>query len=363
MKMKSEGKMNIHVIFTGGTIGSSVKADGRVSDDERRYYLLEKYEEQFRISKETEAVSFTCREPYRILSENLSAHHWNLLFDTIRTIQENAVKTGESGGIIITHGTDTLAFTAAMLSLQFAKAPLPMVLVSAAYVLDDPRTNGVLNFHGAVRLLQHLVKLRRSGENHLRNHVLVSYANEGCQPVFYYGDSLLAHQTFSADLACVKGGIFGWLERDEVVENSISPKNSPEAEEKDEVAAYLMQIPCENMQENTSFSFYNKIITLQEESPVLWLRQHVGMSYPAVSRTIKAVLLESYHSGTICISRELECFAKEMQKKQIPIYVVGYDEAGAEYETISAYRRMGIRTIKNQSPIYVYCGLWLYYFC
>ena len=362
MKMESEEKMNINVIFTGGTIGSSVKADGSVSDDQRSYYLLEKYEKEYPCSKESEAVSFSCREPYRILSENLSAHHWNLLFEMIRTIQENAAETGERGGIIITHGTDTLAFTAAMLSLQFAKAPLPMVLVSAAYVLDDPRTNGVQNFHGAVRLLQHLEKLRKSGENHLRNHVLVSYANEGCQPVFYYGDSLLAHRTFSADLACVKGGIFGYLEQEEVVEKPFSPKDFSGNGEVDEMTAWLMKFSCANMQDKTSISLKDKAVALKV-SPVLWLRQYVGMSYPAVSTNIKAVMLESYHSGTICICRELELFVKEMQEKQIPVFVVGYDDEGAEYETISAYRRMGIRIIKNQSPIYVYCGLWLYYSC
>ena len=49
-------------------------------------------------------------------------------------------------GVIITHGTDTLQYTAAFTGYIMAGAQIPIVLVSANYVLEDVRSNGVDNF-------------------------------------------------------------------------------------------------------------------------------------------------------------------------------------------------------------------------
>ena len=93
--------MKILVIFTGGTIGSSIK-DGWISTDSAtKYALIEKYKENFGAD-----ISFETTEPYFLLSENLNADTLNLLIASVKSATEK-----NYDGIIITHGTDTLHFS------------------------------------------------------------------------------------------------------------------------------------------------------------------------------------------------------------------------------------------------------------
>ena len=75
----------------------------------------------------------------------MDGSHLNLLISCIR---EQLTK--DIDGIIVTHGTDTLPFTAAALGMCFAYAKVPILLVSSNYILDDPRANGLTNFTAAV---------------------------------------------------------------------------------------------------------------------------------------------------------------------------------------------------------------------
>ncbi len=56
-------------------------------------------------------------------------------------------------GIILLHGTDTLAFTASLFSFLFAALPIPMVLVSGNRPPDDAASNANANFKTAVELI------------------------------------------------------------------------------------------------------------------------------------------------------------------------------------------------------------------
>ena len=49
-------------------------------------------------------------------------------------------------GIIVTTGTDTLAYSSAALGYAFGELSVPMVTVSANYPLSDERSNGFSNF-------------------------------------------------------------------------------------------------------------------------------------------------------------------------------------------------------------------------
>jgi glutamyl-tRNA(Gln) amidotransferase subunit D len=61
---------------------------------------------------------------------------------------------------VITHGTDTLGFTAAGLSFLLEELPGPVVLVGAQRSPDRPSSDGPSNLHAAVRLARD----RRLGE-------------------------------------------------------------------------------------------------------------------------------------------------------------------------------------------------------
>ena len=136
--------MKILVIFTGGTIGSTVK-DGWISaDNTAKYTLIENYKNSF-----GDSVCFDTCEPYFMLSENLSAKHLNLLTESVKEALSK-----DFDGIIITHGTDTLHFSAAAIHLAFSGADIPIVFVSANYPLENALSNGQANFEAAVKLIQ-----------------------------------------------------------------------------------------------------------------------------------------------------------------------------------------------------------------
>ena len=89
-------------------------------------------------------------EPYRILSENMNAGYVNRLADCVRKVMAR----NDSEGIIITHGTDTLQYTAALLSYVFGTDCVPVLLVSSDFPLEDERANGMANFMRAVEFIK-----------------------------------------------------------------------------------------------------------------------------------------------------------------------------------------------------------------
>ncbi|MFZ1022991.1 MAG: Glu-tRNA(Gln) amidotransferase subunit GatD [Thermoplasmata archaeon] len=70
------------------------------------------------------------------------------------TLAERIVATFREGarGIVVAHGTDTLAFTASALSFLLSNLPGPVVLVGAQRSPDRPSSDGASNLHAAVRL-------------------------------------------------------------------------------------------------------------------------------------------------------------------------------------------------------------------
>ena len=75
---------------------------------------------------------------------------WNILLYELRKINFN-----DYDGIIIAHGTDTLAYTTNMLSIMLSGIDIPVVMVSSNYILSDDRANGNDNFINAVFFISH----------------------------------------------------------------------------------------------------------------------------------------------------------------------------------------------------------------
>ena len=74
---------------------------------------------------------------------------------------------------------------------------------------------------------------------------------------------------------------------------------------------------------------------------------------------MKAVIIESYHSGTVCTDYRPFC---EMLEKaamlSIPVYLVGAYE-GQDYESCAAYKHMGIRVLSKIPQAVAYVVMWL----
>lgn len=296
--------MNVLTIFTGGTIACSRAAGALAPDRGNSYLLLD--------AAKGQDVEFTTACPYMILSENLSFARLRQLFDCLTGYDLTAFD-----GVIIAHGTDTLPYTAAYLSLRLGLCETPVVLVSAAYPLSDSRTNGYRNFLGALDFI-------RAGAG---KGVFVSYQNDGEPLKLHRGAKILPQPPLSDRVESLFGQYYAEVRDGAVLRN-------PEFSEDD----------------------YRCFSQAEGERAVLWLRAHPGMRYPS-PEGCGAVLLEGYHSGTLPTDDPgLADFCERAAAFKIPVYLTGSQE-GFEYESKQAFDRLNIRVLPPMSPVTAYVGI------
>jgi glutamyl-tRNA(Gln) amidotransferase subunit D len=83
---------------------------------------------------------------FSLYSENLTPKHWT---EIARAVADH-VSRGISG-VIIAHGTDTMAYTAAALSFALQSLPVPVIIVGAQRSSDRPSSDAATNLIGAVQ--------------------------------------------------------------------------------------------------------------------------------------------------------------------------------------------------------------------
>lgn len=293
--------MNILVLFTGGTIACS-RSDGALSPDtDNSYALLQRFD--------SADVRFTTASPYFVLSENLGTAHLRRLYDCLTGYDLSCFD-----GVIIAHGTDTLAYTAAYLSLRLGLCDTPVVLVSAAYPLSDSRTNGFVNLNGALDFI-------RAGKG---KGVFVSYQNDGENLKIHRGCLILPHLPYDDSIRSVFDMYYA-----EIVDGNVL--RNPDFREPD----------------------LNVYPDRGEDKSVLWLRAHPSMTLPPLD-DIDAVLFEGYHSGTLPTDdADFIAFCMQAREKNIPLYLTGARE-GFDYASKQAFDKLGIRTMPPVSPACCY---------
>ncbi|MCL2234126.1 MAG: asparaginase domain-containing protein [Firmicutes bacterium] len=122
-----------------------------------------------------------------VLSENMDLK----IRQEIANAIEKECKSCECDGIILTHGTDTLAYSATYLALKLSHIKIPVVIVSADYPLNDERSNGFANMQKAVEFIQ---RTNQVG-------VFVSYKNPGEETKIHYGARMLRTRAFDGHVS------------------------------------------------------------------------------------------------------------------------------------------------------------------
>ena len=306
--------MKILTIFTGGTIGCS-SFDGVLSPDKANsYLLLNTY------LKSHTGVDFTPAQPYTILSENLNGNNLTDLYNCI-----SSYNLDDFDGVIVTHGTDTLQYTASYLSYCFGYSKTPIVLVSANFPLTDDRSNGYINFCSAVDFI-------KSG-NH--NGVFISYKNSSESFTnIHRASRALPHLPYTDEVCSIFNSVYGR------VENGVFYKN-------------------ESYFENTDDMAFVSNPKLDECSDVLYVKMYAGICFPEITKDIKVVLIEGYHSGTLnTSSHTLHKFCKKASDMNIPVFLTGTCE-GFNYESKELFTKLNINILPSASPIAMYMKLWL----
>ena len=130
----------ILMLTTGGTIASAPGAEGlapRGSDE-----ILSHLGAGFA------GCEVTTREIFTLDSTNIQPEEWKVIaaaiYDGFR----------EFDGIVVTHGTDTLAYTASMLCFMLKNPPVPVVLTGSQVPIAHPLTDAVLNLRCAFAMAE-----------------------------------------------------------------------------------------------------------------------------------------------------------------------------------------------------------------
>lgn len=300
--------MKILVIFTGGTIGSSIQ-DGYIAPDmEKKYKLIQLYGEETKDHQQ-----FDVDVPYMLLSENLNGVYLTKLIHCVQKHMETKIYDG----IIITHGTDTLHYTAAALFIIFENTDIPIMLVSSNYPLEDKRANGLHNFKEAVRYIR-----RKCAPG-----VYVPYKNRNEEVKIFQPKYIVNYDIYS----------------DEIRTMDTNGKESIDEEQYGILKNHKV---------------HPDTIQLNEYSPVAYIRPYPGIRYEISDKT-KAVLFGSYHSGTINTADKCFVeFCKKMKDEEIPMYICGVpQEIG--YESTKCYKELGVNVLPYGTDIYWYMKLWL----
>lgn len=301
--------MKILVIFTGGTIGSTVK-DGWISTDRAtKYALIEKYKEKF-----GEKVLFETIEPYFLLSENLNAEKLNLLIKSV----SNA-KGQDFDGIIITHGTDTLQFSASAVHLAFKDTDIPIVFVSANYPLENVLSNGHANFEGAVSLI----------ESGIKSGVYISYKNSDGKHYIHSADKALSFCENDDSIYSLNNKPFGIYENGKTKVLNIE----------NEKISVCKTVFCENPE-------------------ILVISAMPADNYAYDVSKYNAVVLRPYHSGTLNNENsDFKKFMKSAKEQNVPVFLANAPPK-TTYETVKEYESLGIIPLPDSTFAYTYMKLW-----
>lgn len=316
----------ILAVFTGGTIGSAAASGTIATSDMAPFKLLQLFQAHY---PESDAVTFETLQPLQILSENLAPAAWKIIIAAIESARPETFD-----GIIVTHGTDTLAYSAAALSFYFHSLEKPVLLVSSDYPLENSQGNGLANFMCAVDFI-------RQG---ISNGVFVPYRNAGQTMQIHRGSRLTCSLQLSGDFYSVRNRSYA-----EFVDSEFRLKASaPIAGEKARSHATPLR---------PDFS-----------DRILMIKPYPGLDYRHVNlEGVDAVLHDLYHSGTACATSQwgeqhsLVEFIKQCRVQRVTVYLAPAFKTENAYKSTRELLEHGAQMIWNISIEAAYVKLMLAY--
>lgn len=137
---------NILVLYTGGTIGMQQSTEGLMPASGFADRLRAEQDRQSRPGLPSWQLR-ELRPP--IDSANMNQTHWLAMVEAIRT----GVEQDGCDGVLILHGTDTLAYSAAALSFLLLGLDTPVLLTGAMLPAGAPGSDAWDNLFGAMQAL------------------------------------------------------------------------------------------------------------------------------------------------------------------------------------------------------------------
>ncbi len=130
----------VAIVSTGGTIASRV--DYRTGGVRSALSARDLYSV---VPELSEVATIEAQILFSLYSENITSRHWSELAKTVAKYIREGV-----GGVVVPHGTDTMAYTAAALSFALQNLPVPVIMVGSQRSADRPSSDAATNLIGAV---------------------------------------------------------------------------------------------------------------------------------------------------------------------------------------------------------------------
>ena len=305
----------ILVILTGGTICSCEDSNGERSSqvNTAQYKITSIFSES---DSPYNSVEFDYIISTDILSENMTLKTWNKLLADFRELGE----AEEFAGVIVLHGTDTLAYTSSLLSVMLTHLNIPTILVSAQLPLDNAGTNGNVNFRAAVELIM----------NGIKPNVYAVYENSDGSLNVHLGAHLKQCANFSDDFySC---DVF-----------TIANKENASWE------GVAFARKCD---------YLNEITELKDG--VLLLVPYVGLNYEFIDLSnVSVVVHNTYHTTAVCVERskkagEYSCnsilyFLDKCKERGVDLLLAPCDPEAFSYESTGDALGNGALCISNKT--------------
>lgn len=316
----------ILVILTGGTIGSCLEEKVISARVERSAEIVKRYERIYGQEHEFEVV-----QPLNELSENLQPRNWEAVIQELDKALEK-----DYDGIIVTHGSDTLAYTSAFMAIRYAYVNIPVVFIAANYPLDDERSNGMCNFAGAVTFIK----------EQPATGVFTIYKNGESEADVFLPTRLLNSDPYFDQYRSFDHEVFGWIQNGKFVKNSDCP-----------VSLEMVANRNTDIVKGLSFHYQNEILLIPA---------YLGVNFRnyQCNEHTKAVLLYLYHSATGPINDEagLPEFIERCLEAGIKVYGTSFKGRDINhYQTTHVLLQKGLCPIFNTSEIAAYVKLVLAY--
>lgn len=178
-------KKKILLLTTGGTIASA-PTEGGLAPGLNGNALAG------HLSGLADGYEISVRDILSLDSSNIQPEEWQFIARNIYEARENY------DGIVVTHGTDTMAYTASVLSFMLRGIGIPVVLTGSQLPIEHPMTDGVEN----LRLALAMAATGRGG-------VFVAFDRKvilGCRAVKTRTTDFKAFESVNWPLAATVGG-------------------------------------------------------------------------------------------------------------------------------------------------------------
>ena len=292
----------ILVIETGGTFAtSSVDGVRSLEHAEKSIYDYQIVKERlYRFDYE-----FEIQRPIYTLSENMTFEKLNMLIDELYKIDYSKYR-----GVIIIHGTDTMAYTANLLSMLFSNLGIPIVMVSANHPISMKESNGISNFLGAIDFIH---------DTNIPG-VYVIYKNYNDQIEIHLGSRIKQMNQVIDAYESFKNLSFGVMSDGHFFKRVGENTPSFEMINENEIA-------------------YDRKFSLDHN--VLLIYPYVGLRYDYfnINENIDAIVCGVYHSGTVnsedvYIDNSINKLIKQAEKYNIPIFLGELSSQVDPYESV-----------------------------